>query len=131
MNKIKIKNNIYFLFLLIFCFSVFDVFLNSYIILNANYNQRMIKFGGFCDYHGYGFVKHVNEKYKLNFNIMTKNSKDYPPVEGYFYNIKKINNNNYLILINHTENSFASIVKDKNFKILEKIDNCYFIKFND
>ena len=131
MNKINKKNNIYFLFLLIFCFSVFDVFLNSYIILNANYNQRMIKFGGFCDYHGYGFVKHVNEKYKLDFNIITKNSKDYPPVEGYFYDIKKVNNNNYLILINHTENSFASTVKGKEFKILETIDNCYFIKFND
>lgn len=131
MSKINIKNNIYFLFLLIFCLSVFDVFLNSYIILNTNYHQRMLKFGGFCDYHGYGFVKYVNEKYNLNYNIMTKNSKDYPPVEGYFFNIKKTNNNNYLILINYTEKNFTSIVKDKKFKTLEKIDNCYFIKFND
>lgn len=131
MNKINIKNNIYFLFLVIFCFCVFDVFLNSYIILNSSYQQRMIKYGGFCEYHGYGFVKYINEKYKLDFNIATKNSNDYPPVQGYFYDIKKKINNNYLILINYSENSFTSTVKGKKFKILEKIDNCYFIKFND
>jgi hypothetical protein len=131
MKKNNLKSNIYFIFLVIFSFSIFDVFLNSYIILNSSYQQRMIKYGGFCEYHGYGFVKYINEKYKLDFNIATKNFNDYPPVQGYFYNIKKKINNNYLILINHTENSFASIVKGKKFKILEKIDNCYFIKFND
>jgi hypothetical protein len=131
MNKINLKNNINFIFLLIFFVSIFDVFLNSYIILNSNYQQRMIKYGGFCDYHGYGFTKYIDEKYKLDFNIVTKNLKDYPPVEGYFYNIKKINHNNYLILINYSDDSFSSFSKGKKFKILEKKDNCYFIKFND
>jgi hypothetical protein len=131
MNKMNLKNNIYYLFLLIFCLCIFDVFLNSYIILKTNYQERMLKYGGYCDYHGYGFAKYINEKYKLNFNISTKNFNDYPPVEGYFYDIKKNNNNNYLILINYNEVSLASLVKDKKFKTLEKKDNCYFIKFND
>ena len=119
-NKIVIKN-----------VNIFDVFLNSYIILNNNYQQRMLKYGGFCDYHGYGFVKYIVEKYKLDFNIVTKNSKDYPPVEGYFYNIKNNNNNNYLILINYSDEKFSSLIKVKKIKILEKKENCYFVIFND
>jgi hypothetical protein len=131
MFKISLKNNIYNLFLLIFCFTIFDVFLNSYIILKSNYQQRMLKYGGFCDYHGYGFVKHIIEKYHLNFNIVAKNGNDYPPVEGYFYNIKKKGNENYLILINYNDERFASFIKNRKVRILEKIENCYFIKFND
>jgi hypothetical protein len=131
MKKNNLKNNIYFIFLIIFSFSIFDVFLNSYIILNSSYQQRMIKYGGFCEYHGYGFVRYINEKYKLDFNVTTKNSNDYPPVQGYFYDIKKKSNNSYLILINYSDEIFVSFMKDRKFKILEKKDNCYFVKFND
>ena len=131
MKKNNLKNNIYLIFLIIFSFSIFDVFLNSYIILNSSYQQRMIKYGGFCEYHGYGFVRYMNEKYKLDFNVTTKNSNDYPPVQGYFYDIKKKSNNSYLILINYSDEIFVSFMKDRKFKILEKKDNCYFVKFND
>ena len=131
MFKISLKNNIYYLFLLIFCFTIYDVFLNSYIILKSNYQQRMLKYGGFCEYHGYGFVKRIVEKYDLNFNIIVKNANDYPPVEGYFYSIKKISNENYFILINYNDQRFASFIKNRKVRILEKKDNCYFIKFND
>jgi hypothetical protein len=131
MKKNNLKNNIYLIFLIIFSFSIFDVFLNSYIILNSSYQQRMIKYGGFCEYHGYGFVRYINEKYKLDFNVTTKNSNDYPPVQGYFYDIKKKSNNSYLILINYSDEIFVSFMKDRKFKILEKKDNCYFVKFND
>jgi hypothetical protein len=62
---------------------------------------------------------------------VTKNSKDYPPVEGYFYNIKNNNNNNYLILINYSDEKFSSLIKVKKIKILEKKENCYFVIFND
>lgn len=131
MNKINLRDNIYYLFLLIFCFSIFNVFLNSYIILKSNYQQRMIKYGGFCDYHGYGFAKQIVEKYRLDFNIATINAYDYPPVQGYFYNVKKKNNNNYFILINYNSESLRTFINNRKFKILEKKDNCYFIKIND
>jgi hypothetical protein len=91
----------------------------------------MIKYGGFCEYHGYGFVKQIVEKYNLDSNIATYNANDYPPVSGYFYNIKKKNNNSYAILINYNQENFISFIKDKKFKILDKKNNCYFIKFND
>lgn len=131
MNKIITGDNVFYLFLLIFCFSIYNVFLNSYIILNSTYQQRMIKYGGFCEYHGYGFAKLIVEKYNLDYNITTHNAYDYPPVSGYFYDIRKINNNNYFILINYNQESLKSFVKNRKFKIIEKIDNCFFIKFDD
>lgn len=131
MNNFILRNNIYYLFLLIFCFSIFNVFLNSYIILNSNYQQRMIKYGGFCEYHGYGFTKQIIDKYNLDFNITTHNANDYPPVGGYFYNIKKKGSNNYFILINYNQKNLINFINNKKFKILEQEDNCYFIKLND
>ena len=91
----------------------------------------MIKYGGFCQYQGYGFAKEIVDKYNLDININTHNAYDYPPVGGYFHNIKKKNSNNYFILINYSSENLKSFTKERNFQILEKKDNCYFIKFND
>jgi hypothetical protein len=51
----------------------------------------------------------------------------------YLFDIYQLNNiiENDKIFTNLLENAIITYREDKNFKILEKIDNCYFIKFND
>ena len=88
----------------------------------------MIKSGGYCDGYGYGFVDHIHKKYKFDKNITVKNYGDFPSVEGYFYDIKKIVTNEYSILINVTDNILATHYLKKNYSILEKIDQCYLVK---
>jgi UDP-N-acetyl-D-mannosaminuronic acid transferase (WecB/TagA/CpsF family) len=60
----------------------------------------MLKYGGFCNNYGYGFVKYINEKYKFNYNIAVKNFNDAPSPYAYFYNINKDLSKKYLILVN-------------------------------
>ena len=125
------KKYIYYFGLLIFCFFIFKGFVNFYIILNNNYDQRMLRYGGFCNNYGYGFVKFINEKYKLDYNIEVKNFNDAPSPYGYFYNINKNFSKKYLILINASNNDLNSYLIRNNYKILEKLEKCYLVRFND
>lgn len=128
-----LKKNYYYLILLVFIFFLFNTFLHVYIMINSNYDQRMIKYGGFCNDQAYGFVQFINNKYnklKTNFNVL--NYLDLNPSSyGYFYNIKKKINNKYIILIGITDIQLQKLLLNKNFNILEKKNNCYFIKIND
>ena len=116
------KKYIYYFGLLIFCFFIFKGFVNFYIILNNNYDQRMLRYGGFCNNYGYGFVKFINEKYKLDYNIEVKNFNDAPSPYGYFYNINKNFSKKYLILINASNNDLNFYLIRNNYKILEKLE---------
>lgn len=126
-----IKKYIYFFSLLIFCIFIFKGFVNFYIILNNNYDQRMLKYGGFCNNYGYGFVKYINEKYKFNYNIAVKNFNDAPSPYAYFYNINKNLSKKYLILINASDNDLSPYLLRNNYAILEKIEKCYLVRLND
>lgn len=126
-----IKKYIYFFSLLIFCIFIFKGFVNFYIILNNNYDQRMLKYGGFCNNYGYGFVKYINEKYKFNYNIAVKNFNDAPSPYAYFYNINKNLSKKHLILINASENDLKPYLLRNNYSILEKIEKCYLVRLND
>ena len=126
-----IKKYIYFFSLLIFCIFIFKGFVNFYIILNNNYDQRMLKYGGFCNNYGYGFVKYINEKYKFNYNIAVKNFNDAPSHYAYFYNINKNLSKKHLILINASENDLKPYLLRNNYSILEKIEKCYLVRLND
>jgi hypothetical protein len=126
-----IKKYIYFFSLLIFCIFIFKGFVNFYIILNNNYDQRMLKYGGFCNNYGYGFVKYINEKYKFNYNIAVKNFNDAPSPYAYFYNINKNLSKKYLILINASDNDLNPYLLSNNYTVLEKIEKCYLVRLND
>ena len=91
----------------------------------------MLRYAGICDFQGYGFVKSMYEKYNLNKNIVITNFGDFPSSASYFYKINNENNSVYEILINITEEKFKNIFKTGRFKIIEKKDNCYFVKKND
>ena len=126
-----IKKYIYFFSLLIFCIFIFKGFVNFYIILNNNYDQRMLIYGGFCNNYGYGFVKYINEKYKFNYNIAVKNFNDAPSPYAYFYNINKNLSKKYLILINASDNDLNPYLLSNNYTVLEKIEKCYLVRLND
>jgi hypothetical protein len=126
-----LKKYIYYFSLLIFCIFIFKGFVNFYIILNNNYDQRMLKYGGFCNNYGYGFVKYINEKYKFNYNIAVKNFNDAPSPYAYFYNINKNLSKKYLILINASDNDLNPYLLRNNYAILEKIEKCYLVRLND
>jgi len=126
-----IKKYIYYFSLLIFSIFIFKGFVNFYIILNNNYDQRMLKYGGFCNNYGYGFVKYINEKYKFNYNIAVKNFNDAPSPYAYFYNINKNLSKKYLILINASDNDLKPYLLRNNYAILEKIEKCYLVRLND
>tara|TARA_B110000503_G_C6979351_1_gene342553 strand:+ start:267 stop:530 length:264 start_codon:yes stop_codon:yes gene_type:complete len=85
----------------------------------------MVKNAGYCENQGYGFVKNIYEKYKIN--IAVKNLADYPPSGSYFYNLKYKYDPDYLILLNITQNNFLNQY-DNSYKILINENNCFFVK---
>jgi hypothetical protein len=126
-----IKKYIYNFGLLIFCIFIFNGFLNFYIVLNNNYQQRMLKYGGFCNNYGYGFVKYINDKYNFDHNIVVKNFNDIPSPYAYFFNVNKNVSKKYFILINPSSKDLNIYLLENNYKILEKKENCFLISFND
>ena len=119
-----IKKNKEFIFktiliLLIFIYTNF--FLNIYLILQKNYQSRMVSVYGYCDKQGYGFIQKFKSKYNLSNNSKLINKNDYPN-SGLFiqqFNTPKIYD--YLIFINSKE-----LIIDKD--ILEQEFNCYIVK---
>jgi beta-galactosidase GanA len=90
----------------------------------------MLKYGGFCEPFGYGFVQSLYKKYNLDFNFDVKNYNDLPSINAYFYKFKNQNKKNYLALIGISEDQFNNFYKNK-YKIIEKKGNCYFLIKND
>ena len=61
----------YFLFLLFFfTLHQFQFFTNFFIILKNDYTTRMIKYSGYCENEGYGYIKFIKEKFKINENFL-------------------------------------------------------------
>ena len=127
----KLNNRIFLIIVLILFILVnYDFFINTYNLLKKNYPNRMISIYGDCSKEGYGFTKFIFDKYKPEHNLMTINglSKTYANVNGFFYDKKKIYTDNFKILVNYNKDVSKNF---KDFKILEKNKNCYFIKKNN
>ena len=75
---------------------------------------------------GYGYADYVKKKFNLNQNFLVRNFNNRPNIHGYFFNIKKISNNNEIILIGADEKQLKSF-EDKGFKIKDSFNNCYYI----
>ena len=136
MKKFKLYfNNIkslYYIYFLIIIFAIYDAFTGTYIILKYNYEERMEKNAGFCDKQGYGFIKFIDKNYKkkINENIPVVTFIDSPNAAGYFFDTKKKNSQNYLILLSISDEMFYEQYFG-NYRVLEKKSNCYLIKKND
>ena len=122
--------NFYFFVCLIFVVQFYDGFLNIYIILKNNYEERMIRHGGYCEKQAYGFTYHINKKYKnlSELNIPVINFfLEFPTTAGYFFDTNKKETDTYLIIVNLSDED----IKKKYFKdyqVVEQNQNCYFLK---
>jgi hypothetical protein len=131
MNNIKIINKFYLLTLLIFIFFIFSAFENTYIILKNNYEIRLLKYAEYCEKQGYGFVKKILNIFPdLNPNLQIHNNSDFPSPGGYFYDFRKANNYDYLILLNFEKKDFIKIEQKNYIKIYQE-GKCYLLKKND
>ena len=126
-NKFFIFFFIYFIFFL-FIGVIYDLFLNTYIILRKNYNDRMVFYGGYCDKQGFGFTKYIYEKYaksiSVNLDATTVAAPvQYAPAQAYFYDYKKPISDKYLILLNPSEEDLKINYYSKGYRLIEKKGN--------
>jgi hypothetical protein len=126
-NKKKNKNNFLYFVIILSIAVNYNFFLNTYTLIRSDYHERLISIYGDCEKEGYGFTKLIFDKYDLKYNISSINGvpQTYPQIGGLFYDKNKVLNKNYIILINYKNNPLKEF---PNFKILEKKENCYFIK---
>tara|TARA_Y100000741_G_C17933614_1_gene428759 strand:+ start:117 stop:497 length:381 start_codon:yes stop_codon:yes gene_type:complete len=104
----------------------FQFFSNFFIILKNDYTERMIKYSGYCENEGYGYFKYIKNEFKIEDNIKVKNFNNQPPIDGYFYNIKKENNLNKIILIGAKKINLQQY-QELGFNISHSLNNCYYI----
>ena len=128
MNIKKINNYTYYLVIL-FLIIYFNFFENVYVIYKSNFNERLVSNYGYCEKNSYGFIKFIEKKYKTNKNISIQNDEIYPSSQAFIYKPKKENNKKFLILLNRDENK--KTINIKNYSIIEKFKNCYYLKKND
>ena len=124
----KKKYLIYFSILLMFSI-FFKFFENGYIILKNNYDARLIKNYGYCEKSSYGFIKYIYDKYNFKNNINIINDEEFPSSELFFYKPQKKYDDSLLILLNY--NNFNSKINIKDYLIIDKYKNCFFLKKND
>ena len=109
----KFENIMFFLFV-IFLAVHFKFFENTYIILKSDYHQRLTSNYGYCEKNSYGFIKYIEDKYKLKKNIKIINDESFPLSDGFIYKPKKDYYKNLIILINYNEvNSSVDLKKYK------------------
>ena len=140
-NLIKKKENFIVIVIILIFLITNNFFYNFYYILKTNVSDRMIYHYGYCQKNGYGFVKYINKKYKLKKNIKIYNSIEYPVSDWFFYKPNTEYYKKKIILLNYnnlsTNQKGISKVNlnnkyNGNFKILEKVENCFFMeKIND
>jgi hypothetical protein len=133
-----IKNkfsNFFFIYLIFFLFVaiIYDLFLNTYIIINKNYYERMVFYAGYCDKQGYGFTKYINEKYAKTIDVNLDATTvagpiQFAPPQAYFYDYRKKLSDKYLILLNPSAEDLKVNYFSKNYKVIEQKGNCFFAK---
>ena len=117
--------------LLIFIMTIFNSFLNTYIILKRNYETRLISSSGDCSKTGYGFIKKIVDKFpEINGNLNGYNFDDYPLATGYFWKPELKYTDDYLLLINSNPNEYLKFLS-KGFSTIYQEANCYLLKKND
>ena len=123
--KILTFDNLIYILIIIFLSVHFKFFENTYIILKSDYHQRLISNYGYCEKNSYGFIKYVENKYKLKKNIKIINDESYPLSDGFIYKPKNYYKNQ-IILINYNEKD--SSIDLKKYNIIEKYKNCFYLK---
>ena len=127
----KLKSSVFFLLIiLLFISTLFGFFHNTYNLIKQDYATRMLSIYGDCSKEGYGFTKYINDKYKSDFNytVINGESNTYAITQDFFYKKENLFSDKFKILINYNDKLLKNF---KNFEILEKNNNCYFIKLSN
>lgn len=117
----------------------FNFFQNFYDVYNLEYKERMIRTYGNQDNQGYGFIKEINNRYKLVDNFIYYNFDKAEPhwlinqkpiyvknlneVE----NLKSVKDLDYLIIIDETSNELIEFMNLNRYEIIFKDKNSYLI----
>ena len=126
----QIKKDLFISFIIIFFLLLFFKFFeNTYFIFKNDYNSRLIQNYGFCEKSSYGFIKYIEKKYKIKKNLTIINDEIHPSSDMFIFKPGRDYKKNYLILLNYNEKK--SKLNIKNFKIIEKYKNCFYLKKND
>jgi len=128
-NYYQSKKNFLVFFFFIFVVQFYDGFLNIYLLLRTNYEERMFKHAGYCEKQAYGFIHFINQKYKnlVDLNIPVRSFLDFPHAGGYFYDTNKKETNKYLIVIHPSEEDLKrTFLTD--YQVIEQTQNCYFLE---
>ena len=122
--------NKYVYFLATFLFILFfKYFENSYIILKNNHQFRLVNEYGFCGQTSYGFIKYIDKKYNFQKNIKIINDEINPSSDAFIHKPNVSYYKDYLILLNYNE--LNSKINLKNYRVIEKIKNCFYLEKND
>ena len=131
MGKINVINKMYLIILLIFIFYTFGAFENTYEILKNKHVSRILKYSGYCEKQGYGFIKKILDTFAdVKPNLTVHNNSDFPSAIGYFYDFRQNYDDKFLILLNFEEKNLVTFF-EKNFSKVYQEGKCYLLKKND
>ena len=137
----KSKNIKVIILMTLFAFIVmkfFDTPYNIYSLLMSKYETRMIQQYGYCQNESWGFYNEVINKFDINNDeVRIYNDEGFVTLENLF-NLR-INNNiitKYVLILNYQSVNDESIYDSKfssvkNYKIIHRLNNCYFMELND
>tara|TARA_Y100000816_G_C25837155_1_gene437599 strand:- start:134 stop:541 length:408 start_codon:yes stop_codon:yes gene_type:complete len=129
-NKFNKKSKRFFLLIVIIfiVFSLkFEFFKNTYLILIKDSETRKLSNYGYCNPMGYGFIRNIKIKFKLNNQNISVKNKDIYPTSAIFTINPKNKDTNKQILLNYKKKDLEKITKK--FNILENYKECYLIEF--
>ena len=111
---------------------------NIYSLLLSKYETRMIQQYGYCQNESWGFYNDVVNKFDINNDeLRIYNDLGFVTLENLF-NLK-INNyvkTKYMLILNYQSKNNESIYNSrfdsiKNYKVIYRLNNCYFMELND
>ena len=121
-----------------------DSFGKLFIISKSNITERLTKSYGYCENTGYGFINDVHKENPINENIEIFHANSSFTFNNSIWFKHKINTNlnkDRVILLNnknnikYIDNGIVSLnFKEKEYgtyKILKKVDNCFYLKKYD
>ena len=121
-----------------------DSFGKLFIISKLNITERLTKSYGYCENTGYGFINDVHKENMINENIEILHANSSFTFNNSIWFKHKINthlNKDRVILLNnknnikYIDNDIVSLNFKKKeygtYKVLKKVDNCFYLKKND
>ena len=133
-NTIKNKKNFFIIIsLLLILFMKLEFFRDSYFVINKSFNERFINaynknyFSGFCSKEAHGYIKYIQNKFKLDNppKIMNFSDKRRKVPYWIFYKNKNKVNNDELIIVNFKPNKkikFGEYLIKDNYN-----NNCFYL----